>query len=77
MDRQTEPGAGMITSPTDGRREASATITATLTFSKSGYLRAVLLNAENLGDEEVLEGAINRLLKPVHVSWVRRLFRRS
>jgi hypothetical protein len=66
-----------MTLPTNHRRDASAMITATLTFSKSGYLRGVLLNAENLGDEEVLEGAINRLLKPAHVSWVRRLFKRS
>lgn len=63
--------------PTENRREASAEITATLTFSRNGFLRAVLLNAQSSGDEDVLEKALDRLLKPMHVSWVRRLFRRG
>lgn len=77
MDRKTEPGAGMIPKPTGHRRGSSATITANLEFTETGYLRAVYLNAETDGDQATLERALYRLLKPGHVSWIRRLFRRE
>jgi hypothetical protein len=57
------------------RKTASAEITATLTFTSTGYLLAILLNAQSNGDEAVLERALDRLLKPDHIDWVRRLFR--
>jgi hypothetical protein len=56
--------------------KSSAKISVTMEFTSTGYLKSVLLNAQNDGDEEVLGKALNRLLKPNHVSWVRRLFKR-
>jgi len=67
----------MTPTPADQRRGSSAKITANLEFSETGYLRAVHLNAETDGDQEVVERALERLLKSSHVSWVRRLFRRG
>lgn len=58
------------------RQESSAKITANLEFSETGYLKAVYLNAESEGDQATLERALNRLLKPGHFSWIKRLFRR-
>jgi hypothetical protein len=57
-------------------KKSSAKITASLEFSDTGYLRAVYLNAETNGDQETLERALSRLIKPGHFSWVRRLFRK-
>lgn len=53
--------------------KASAKITATLQFSETGYLRSILLNAQSNGDEAVLERALDRLFKPGHIGWVKRL----
>ena len=61
----------------DHRRGSSAKITAQLEFTPTGYLKAILLNAETDGDQVTLERALNRLLKPGHVSWIKRLFRRE
>jgi len=61
----------------DYRRTPSAKITANLEFSKTGYLKAVYLNASTDSDQETLERALNRLLKPNHNSWIRRLFRQG
>jgi hypothetical protein len=58
------------------KSKTSAKITITLEFTSTGYLKSVLLNAQHDGDEEVLIRALNRLLKPGHFTWVRRLFRR-
>lgn len=66
-----------MTAPIDHRREASARITAQLEFSQTGYLKAILLNAETDGDEEILDRALTRILNPGHLGWIRRLFRRS
>lgn len=54
----------------------SAKITAQLEFTETGYLKAIYLNAENNGAQETLERALNRLIKPGHFSWVRRLLSR-
>ena len=48
-------------------REASAKITATLEFSNSGRLKSILLNAKSDVDTDVLERALNRIMKPRHV----------
>lgn len=60
---------------TAGRRKSTAQITANLEFSETGYLRAVYLNAKTDGEQETIERALNRLIKPGHFSWIRRLFR--
>ncbi len=57
-------------------KKASAKISVTMEFSSTGYLQSILLNAQNDGDEAVLDRALNRLLKPSHFPWVRRLFKR-
>jgi hypothetical protein len=57
-------------------QKAAAKISVVMEFTETGYLQSVLLNAQNQGDEEVLGKALNRLLKPNHFSWVRRLFKR-
>jgi len=56
--------------------KASAKISVVMEFTETGYLQSVLLNAQNQGDEAVLDKALNRLFKPNHFSWVRRLFKR-
>jgi hypothetical protein len=58
------------------KNKSSAKMTANLEFTETGYLKAIYLNAESNGTQETLERALNRLLKPNHVSWVRRLFKR-
>ena len=77
MDRKAEPGARMIPKQTERRHGPSAKITATMIFSETGYLKSILLNAQNSGDEAVLEKALDRLLKPDHIGWIRRIFKRS
>lgn len=57
-------------------KKASAKISVTMEFSSTGYLQSILLNAQNDGDEAILDRALNRLLKPGHFAWVRRLFKR-
>jgi hypothetical protein len=57
-------------------KKSSARISVTMEFTSTGYLQSVLLNAQNDGDEAVLGKALNRLIKPDHFSWVRRLFRK-
>jgi|GEM_PF-903647 hypothetical protein len=65
----------MIPTPKETRPGSSARITANLEFTSNGYLRAVYLNAVTDGDQEILERALHRLLKPGHIGWVRRLIR--
>lgn len=55
-------------------KKSSARISVTMEFTSTGYLQSVLLNAQNDGDEAVLDKALNRLIKPGHFAWVRRLF---
>ncbi len=44
-------------------------------FTKNGYLRTVFLNANTKEDQEVLEKALDRIIKPYHFGWLKRLFR--
>jgi len=67
----------MIPKQTGRRRGSLARITANVEFSSSGDLKTILLNAENDGDQETLERALYRLLKPDHAGWFQRLLRRS
>lgn len=67
----------MIPKRIERRHGSSATITANLEFTETGYLRAVYLNAETDGDQATLERALCRVMKPDHVSWIRRLFKRG
>jgi hypothetical protein len=60
----------------DAEKKPSARISVTMEFTSTGYLQSVLLNAQSDGDEAILDRALNRLLKPGHFSWVRRLFTR-
>ncbi len=57
-------------------KKPSARISVTMEFTATGYLQSVLLNAQNDGDEATLDKALNRLIKPGHFSWVRRLFKK-
>ena len=54
---------------------SSAKITASLEFTKTGYLRAVYLNCQSDGDQETLEHALNRLFRPDHAGGIKRLMR--
>lgn len=58
-------------------KKPSNRITAQFEFSPSGYLKVILLNAENDGDEAILEHALLRLLKPDHFRWIKRLLKKS
>ena len=51
-------------------------ITAQFEFTGTGYLNSILLNAESEKDQATLEKALDRLFKPQHFGWIRRLFRR-
>lgn len=61
----------------DHRRGSSARITAQLEFTPTGYLKAILLNAETDGDQATLERALTRIMNPGHLGWISRLFRRE
>ena len=50
-------------------------LSAVFVFTENGFLKKIMLNAETEKDQETLERALNRILKPLHFSWVRRLFR--
>jgi len=49
-------------------------ITAQLEFTESGYLKAILLNADTDSGQVTLERALSRILNPGHLGWIRRLF---
>jgi hypothetical protein len=59
------------------RNQAKGTLTAHLEFSPTGYLKAILLNAETDSGQLVLERALFRVLNPGHMGWIRRLFHRD
>jgi hypothetical protein len=59
------------------RNQAKGTITAQLEFSPTGFLKAILLNAETDSDQATLERALFRVLNPGHMGWIRRLFHRD
>jgi hypothetical protein len=52
-------------------------LTAMLEFTKTGHLKTVYLCASSDQAQKVLEGAIERLIKPFHWRWLRRLCRRG
>ncbi len=58
------------------KQKPTARISVTMEFTSTGYLKSVLLNAQDDGDEAVLDRALSRLIKPGHFAWVRRLFSR-
>lgn len=51
-------------------------LTAQFEFTESGYLKAILLNAGSAEHQATLEKALNRLFKPDHFAWVRRMLTR-
>lgn len=59
----------------DGRVKAQGTITAIFEFNPGGYLKTIFLNSRDDRDQIVLQRGIERLLKPSHLSWVKRLFK--
>lgn len=59
------------------RNQGKAPISALLEFSQTGFLKAILLNAETDSDQLTLERAIFRVLNPGHMGWIRGLFRRD
>jgi len=60
----------------DERRGSETTITAQLEFTSTGYLKAILLNAETDGDQATLERALTRIMNPGHRGWIGRLLKR-
>lgn len=50
-------------------------ISVVLEFTRTGFLKAVLLNAPDDDGQIILERSLDRLCKPQHVGWLRRLFR--
>ena len=46
-------------------------------FTRSGYLKNILINAPTDREQATLEGALDRLIKPDHNSWIKRLLRRG
>ena len=45
-------------------------------FTETGYLKAVLLNAEREKDEVTLERSLERLFKPDQCHWIKKLFKK-
>jgi len=52
-------------------------LSAVFEFTKSGYLKAILLNACSEADQATLDRALDRLFKPQHFGWIRRLFKKG
>ena len=50
-------------------------LSAFLEFSANGYLKTVYLQADTDADAAVLERALNRLIKPDHAGWLKRLIK--
>lgn len=55
-------------------QKAQERITAVFQFNSSGYLKTIFLNSRDDRDQIVLQRGIERLFKPSHLSWVKRLF---
>ena len=56
-------------------RKAKEKISALFEFTQTGRLKAIFLNAENEGDQKILEQGLFVLLKPKKFSSLKRLFR--
>jgi hypothetical protein len=52
-------------------------LSAQFEFTKTGYLKAILLNAESEKDQATLERTLDRLFKPDHYGWIKRLFKKG
>jgi hypothetical protein len=50
-------------------------ISVVLEFTRTGFLKAVMLNAPDDEGQIILQQSLDRLCKPQHFSWLRRLFR--
>jgi hypothetical protein len=56
------------------QKASKSNLSIVFKFSKGGWLKAILLNAETDRDQAILEKALDRLIKTAHFSWLRRLF---
>lgn len=52
-------------------------LSAQFEFTETGYLKAILLNAGSEKDQATLERALDRLFKPDHYRWIKRLFKKG
>ena len=50
-------------------------ISVVFEFTRTGFLKAILLNAPDDEGQATLERALDRLCKPRHFGWIRRMFR--
>ncbi len=55
--------------------ESSLSRSVLFTFTESGHPNAIFLNASTHKDEEILKKALDRLVKPSRLSWLKELFR--
>jgi hypothetical protein len=46
-------------------------------FTQDGYLEAIHLIAGNDKEQQTLEVCLDKLFKPCHANWLRRLFKRN
>ena len=51
-------------------------LTAQFEFTETGYLKSILLNADREKNQATLERALDRLFKPYHFGWIKRLFKK-
>jgi hypothetical protein len=51
-------------------------LSAQFEFTETGYLKAILLNAESDEKQATLERALDRLLKPDSYGWIKRIFKK-
>lgn len=52
-------------------------LSAQFEFTDTGYLKAILLNAGSEKDQATIEHALDRLFKPDHCRWIKRLFKKG
>ena len=57
-------------------KQSKAKISATIEFNKNGWVKNIFLNAQSSGDEDILEKGIERLVKPSHTNWLKKLFQK-
>lgn len=51
-------------------------IAVTFKFYPTGKLKAIFLNVDNSEDQEILERALEKLIRPEKRGWLQRLFTR-
>ena len=59
------------------QRRSQSEMSIVLRFSKTGFLRAILLDAPDDTSQAVLEKSFDRLVRPGAMAWLRRLFNRE